>query len=352
MLFFGFFFAGCNDFSLQGNVVADEVVENEDVLEIGVILPLTGPASGLGEVLLEGINWKVEELESEGYNVEIIVEDSKSNPKDATLAYRKLVNQDGVKIIYTAQSSVGLVLKEMAELDEVLLMAVNAHPEMTKDSKYVIRHSNIATEDAKVISKKILENYNKRVGVFYQNDDWGISLYESMDRILKENGTYVHGFNVIQTSSSFKSEILKALSYDIDSTVIITIGSSSAEIIKQLRESGFEGDIYSSIGLVLTPGVFDEYLDILNGTYYHTYEVNEEFALDFYQRFGKVPSVFAVVGYSDIEFLHRAYLKVGLEPLEISNYIKSLGEITGKYETVKVSKDGDIITSTIMEKYD
>ncbi len=342
--------SGCTSEKITGNIIANNA--NEKELTIGAILPLSGPASGLGEELLEGAMWKIEQLENQGYKVNLIVEDSESNSKTASIAYRKLVDIDNVKIIYTAQSSVGLTLKEMSEKDQILHYAVNAHPEMTTNTELVIRHSNIATEDAKVISEKIIENNNKNIAIIYQNDDWGISLKNEINNILTNNNIKSISIAVDQTTSSFESELLKTKQTNTDGIVIITVGQSSGQIIKELKDSGFFGDIYSSIGLILTPKIFETYSKSLKGTNYHTYQNNELFEIDFKEKFNKDPSLFAVIGYSDIQFIHNAFQEVGNDPQKIATYFKSQEELIGKYEKVKVSGNGDLITKTVMEKYE
>ena len=62
----------------------------QEVVRIGAVLPMTGPVAYLGQVLKEGHEWKIEELKNEGFNIDYIVEDSQSNPKEAVNAFNNL----------------------------------------------------------------------------------------------------------------------------------------------------------------------------------------------------------------------------------------------------------------------
>jgi ABC-type branched-subunit amino acid transport system substrate-binding protein len=69
-------------------------------IKIGAILPLTGVASSLGEIMREGLEWKVEELKKDGVPIELYIEDFQSDPKQAVSAFYRLVNEKGLKIIF------------------------------------------------------------------------------------------------------------------------------------------------------------------------------------------------------------------------------------------------------------
>jgi ABC-type branched-subunit amino acid transport system substrate-binding protein len=71
-----------------------------DVIKIGVILPLTGPAAELGELSKRGIVLAADHInahgEIHGRKIELIIEDAGLEPKRALDAYRKLKEIDGV----------------------------------------------------------------------------------------------------------------------------------------------------------------------------------------------------------------------------------------------------------------
>ena len=80
-----FLFAGCR-------------TNKSDQVELGAIIPLTGYASSVGTLFQHGLELAVEELnhDSVGISFNVNLEDSKSSPKDALMAYRKLESM-GVK---------------------------------------------------------------------------------------------------------------------------------------------------------------------------------------------------------------------------------------------------------------
>ena len=69
-------------------------IRNSDKIKLGAVIPLTGKLSEMGEAEKNGMNLAIDELKKEGINLQLITEDSKSNPKDGVTAARKLIDID------------------------------------------------------------------------------------------------------------------------------------------------------------------------------------------------------------------------------------------------------------------
>lgn len=80
-------------------VINYQTKKKPGVIKIGAILPLTGPASWLGEMHKWGIDLAVEEINEASKNkIKIICEDSSREPKKTVSAFKKL-NVLGSKIL-------------------------------------------------------------------------------------------------------------------------------------------------------------------------------------------------------------------------------------------------------------
>ncbi len=322
----------------------------KEPIKIGAILPLTGPGSNLGIALKEGLEWKIEELKNQGEQIEFLIEDSQSNPKEAVSSFNKLVNINKVRIIFTILSSSGMSLKPLAEKNKVLLWADVTHPEMTKNSNYILRHSNTADNDAKGISEHIIQQGFKKIGILYQMDEWGIAFNNLLINKLTKNNIKVDSEAIDHKASDFRTEISKIKNKKPDGIVLIAFGPASGILIKQIKELNYKGLLYSSIGFILTPDAQNIAKDYSKGMYYQTYEENFKFISDYKKRFQKEPSLISLLGYTDIELLYFAISQTkSTEPEKIIKYIKELKEFQGKYEKVFIEPTGDIIIPTIIK---
>jgi len=321
-------------------------------IRVGAILPMTGPVAGLGEALRVGYTWKIEELNDEGKNISFYLQDSQSNVKDAMAAFIKLVDMDKVPIIFTTLSDVSMTLRPVAERKSILLWADAVHPLLTKNGKFILRHSNTPDKDAEVLGNKIIQLGRKKTGILYQNDDWGSVASTFLGDKLKTNGVESISMAIDNGAFDFRVLISKLINQKIDSLIIIVAGSPSGIIIKQARELGFKGDIVSSLGIVLTPDSQQLAGKYLKGTYYQTYDESPLFMIDYRSKFNKEPAVFTLIGYTDMELLMTAIEQMStIDPAQIVRYVKGLGSFKGKYETVEITSDGDIIVPTVIKQW-
>jgi branched-chain amino acid transport system substrate-binding protein len=321
-------------------------------IRIGAILPLTGPASSIGLTLKQGLEWKVDELNSQGHNIKLYIEDSQSDPKQAVTSFQKLTSTDNIDIVFTISSASAMALKPLAEQQKVLLWGDVSHPQFTENASYVLRHSNIADNDAKVLSMAMLKKDLKRVSILYQSDDWGLAMEKELRKYLQTFDVIVNSQAINNKDSDFKTQLNKVKEDDANAVVFCAIGPAAGLLIKQAKELGIGGEIYSSVGLIFTPAAVEASKSYLPGTYYETTKSNALFERAFREKFNKNPELMSYIGYTDIELLVYAMEKThSQDPKIIVNFIKKLGTFKGKYETAEISVRGDIIISTEVKQW-
>ena len=86
-------------------------------MSIGAILPLTGYGAYNGEMARRGLELATTE------NVEVIVEDSKTNPKDAINAYRRLESL-GVKYLISLGGPLSMAIAPLTKGKDVVLFGL------------------------------------------------------------------------------------------------------------------------------------------------------------------------------------------------------------------------------------
>ncbi len=111
------------------------------MLKVGAILPLSGPASGIGDTMKAGLVLAEREINARQneLKIEVRFEDTRSETKNAVSAFKRLVDVEGVEIIFTVVSGAAMALKPLAERQRVFLFANVAHPAITQDSSYILR---------------------------------------------------------------------------------------------------------------------------------------------------------------------------------------------------------------------
>ncbi len=320
----------------------------QDPIIIGAILPLSGPASEIGNAHLTGLKWKLDELKEKGINIELFVEDSQTNPNQAVTAIRKLIDVNEIDAVFVSLSSDSLAIKPITEERGVFMLSNATHPQLLVDSNYIIRHSFLAENDAQAIAKHISSRGIRSVGLMYQQDEWGNAYNKELEKIFAKTGINFYSEQINHRSADFRTQIGKVISKGSpDAFVFVAIGPASGLLIKQTRELGYQGDIYSSPGLVVTSDGITTAGKFAEGTYYSTFEENQEFSSDYEEKFGVKPPLIAFWQYTDAELLLHAINRTNSKNAgDLVRFIKNMGEFNGTYETIKITEDGNAIIPT------
>lgn len=216
-------------------------------IKIGVVLPLTGGAAAYGIPLRRSGELAVQEVNAAGgiagHQVEVIWQDGKCDPKDATAAAQKLINIDGVKIIFGgACSSETLAMAPIAEEAKVILMSPSAtSPDVTTAGAFIFRTS---PSDAHAGAIAAQYAYNKmdavKAAVISENKDYA----QGLRRVFKENFTKLGGEVVADETynpgdNDFRTQILKIKNAKPDVIYIVPQDPPPGLLImKQLNARG------------------------------------------------------------------------------------------------------------------
>lgn len=116
-------------------------------LKIGVLVPLSGVYSGLGEDMIQGMQLYLDSIENRigGRTVELVREDSEANPEVGLTKARKLLDQDRVDLVTgIVSSAVALGVRDLFDSTKNILVISNAGANditRARKSRYIFRTS-------------------------------------------------------------------------------------------------------------------------------------------------------------------------------------------------------------------
>ncbi|MEG0751541.1 MAG: ABC transporter substrate-binding protein [Oscillospiraceae bacterium] len=168
----------------------------EDTIKIGFIGPLSGGTAQYGEAVRNGAESYFNEVNAaggiDGKQIEFIPYDSKGDNADATAAYSKLVDIDGVcAIIGPVLTGETLAVAELAADDGVPLITASATGDTITDIgdslfRTCFKDSFQGTKMADYISQKL--GYKKVAVLFNNADDYSVGLASAFREQAKKNG--------------------------------------------------------------------------------------------------------------------------------------------------------------------
>ena len=173
---------------------ADGGQSSGEPIKVGVYLPLSGANAAVGQSGVEGIEMAVEEINAAGgiagRPIEIIKEDEENDPTTAVSVVNKLINQDEVvAIIGSVNSSVTLAAMEVSEDAGIpMVTPISSGAAITgSGNQYIVRgQANDLLQAGAVVEYAIAKGYQK-IGLMYQNDDYGGGARDVIVEIMKEN---------------------------------------------------------------------------------------------------------------------------------------------------------------------
>jgi len=223
------------------------VLAQEDVVRIGIVSPVSGNYADHGMLERMGMQMAVEEFNAKGgvlgKKVEMVIEDSETNPSVAARKLRRLAEGEGIKFAMGGvSSSVAVAAGEVAEKYGVLFIATNQNSD-TVTGKYAKRcvfrvPPNMAMA-LRALGPYIIEHVGKRWYFFTHDYEWGWSGTNWGRKVLKKYGGVEVGESKIPLGTrDFSSYILKARAAKPDAVVITVGGLDRAALIKQIYEFG------------------------------------------------------------------------------------------------------------------
>ena len=223
--------------------------------KIGVMESVTGPGETYGTVAVQAKQMAVDEINAaggiNGRMLELIVEDSKCNAQDSITAYNKLTDVDGVKIILgTSCSGAMLGAAPLAEADGVVLFSgLATNPDIANAGDYIFR---TAMSDAQVGidgGNVLWADGIRKLATITETTDYAEGVRRAtVAQFEKRGGQVVAAERYGTDATDFRTQLTKLFNDEPDALHVASQSEfAGGTIVKQARELGYEGPIYSDI---------------------------------------------------------------------------------------------------------
>ena len=236
-------------------VACDRDSGEDEAFRIGVMESLTGPGETYGTVANQAKQLAVDEINAaggiNGRMIELVVEDSKCNAQDAITAYNKLTDVDGVKIILgTSCSGAMLGAAPVAEKEGVVMFSgLATNPDIAEAGDYIFR---TAMSDAQLgidTGNLLWADGVRKLATLNEATDYAEGVRrESVAQFEKRGGEVVAEERYSSDVTDFRSQLTKLFGANPDALHVAAQAEfAGGTIVKQARELGFDGPIYSDV---------------------------------------------------------------------------------------------------------
>lgn len=259
-----------------------------DAIRIGAYAPLTGPASNIGEAMENGLTLAQKQINENGgmagYDVEIELGDSESQPAQGKSAVENLINQRNVDMIGGGfHSDVSLAVVEVthsAGVPQMISNSVSAaiNEKMEEQDMQNVFKMSPGSEAYGVGWKQFLSDLQsqgvgyfpyeeKRIAMVGESTSYGTTVMEETANYLEDGSwTVVSKDEVGVDETNFRSLLTRIKSDNPDIVwAVQTAPSPAANLLKQFREIGFDNTHFLHTFVPSNPEYINLAEDAANG---------------------------------------------------------------------------------------
>ncbi len=256
----------CISVALSGSMaIAASVPGVSDTeIRLGTLQPLSGPASAYGVLgyAFEGYFAKVnDEGGVNGRKIRLLLRDDALSPPKTVEQTRKLVEQDDIFALFgQSGTSGGIAVQKYLHAKKIPQLFVMSGSHVFQEPKNApLSMPGLPTYDseARIYAKVILKNNpDAKVGVFYQNDDFGKDYLKGVQAGLgdKADSMIVAKESYELTDPTVDSKILALKSSGADTLVMGVYSKQASQALQKMAAMGWKPKIYMSyIGASVSP---------------------------------------------------------------------------------------------------
>lgn len=315
-------------------------------IKIGHYASLTGKEATFGTEVDAGVKMAVDEINKSGglvgKQIELITEDTQSNPQGAGNAVEKLIGNDKViAIIGEVASGRSLIGGPICQRNKIPMVSpASTNEKVTQTGDYVFRICYIDPFQGSVLAKFAFDNLHKKTAAVLKDNANAYSVgltanftkqFSSMGGNIVEEQSYQGG------ESDFKAQLTAIKAKNPDVIFVPGYYTETSLIAVQARELGIKAPLLGGDGWdspVLTQGAAKQALEGSFFTNHYSEEDTSTIVKNFISKFtstysGKTPGAMSALGYDAMMIIAKT-IKDGSATSEvIKNGITNLKNYPG-----------------------
>ncbi|HVO39074.1 MAG TPA: ABC transporter substrate-binding protein [Spirochaetia bacterium] len=236
-------------------VVSTAFAVAAEVVKVGAILAVTGPAANLGLPESRTLQMLVDETNRSGgvagRKIELIIKDSQGSAEKAVSFAKQLVEEENVlAIIGPTTSGESMKLKGYCDESETILISCAAAETIVNPvAKWVFKTPQMDSFAARMIFATMKRMGISRIGVVVSNSGFGQGGKAQLEKIAPEYGISVAISEVYDsTAGDFTAVLAKVKALNVQAVVNWSVEPAQSIIPKNMKQMGFDVPLFQSHG--------------------------------------------------------------------------------------------------------
>jgi branched-chain amino acid transport system substrate-binding protein len=253
---------------------------SDSEIKIGNIMPYSGPASAYGEIgKTEAAYFRKVNAEGgvNGRKINFISYDDAYSPPKTVEQARKLVESDEVLLIFqplgTAQNTAIQRYMNAKKVPQLFVATGATKWNDPKHFPWTMGWQPSYQSEARIYAQYLLKNHPQgKIGVLYQNDDYGKDYLKGLKDGLNGKMPIVAEVPYETTDPTVDSQVINLKASGADVVFNVATPKFAAQAIKKIGELGWKpvhllNNVSNSVGSVLKPAGFDNATGVLSTEY-------------------------------------------------------------------------------------
>jgi branched-chain amino acid transport system substrate-binding protein len=215
-------------------------------ITIGVSVPLTGPGSGLGIPMSNGV--KMWPASVAGEKLKVVILDDATDPTKGVQNVRRFVNEDKADLILgSGVTPVAIAMADVAAEAKTVQLALSPIGLPPGKDAWTFRMPQSNGVMAIAMVNHMQKNGVKTVGFLGYTDAYGEQWLEAVKPLLDKAGIKLVGVErFARADTSVTAQALKLNALNPDAMIVVASGSGAAMPQLGLVERGYKGKFYQT----------------------------------------------------------------------------------------------------------
>ena len=348
--------SACERVSQIVQSVTPEIEDTGDEISIGVVLPLTGHLASTGELMKQGLDLALNEINSSQLSdtrLKFITEDDTSTPEGAVDAFNKLIHEDGVSVILgPAISSATQAAFPIAQENQVVAISPTSGARgLSAIGDFVFRiplATNIVTlKGVEATHAKL--GYQQVATMYDETDLFSTDRDIALREAFTANGIEVLTTEVFQSGETdFSARLTRIKALNPDAIFVSALPPEKPLVLIQAHELGisvpFIVSSLTSVEVQAAGAAAEGAITFIGWLSTDDTPGNQAFVQNYSATFGMEPNVFATASYASVYILAEAIKNAqSTDAISIRDAlanIKDFDTVLGKFS---FNTDGDAV---------
>ena len=349
-------FSACERVSQIVQPATPEIEDKSGEIPIGVVLPLTGHLASAGELMKEGLDLALEEINNaqpSDTKFRFVVEDDTSTPEGAVDAFNKLIHQDGLSVILgPASSTATQAAFPIAQENGVVAISPTAGARgLGAIGDFVFRvplASNIlALKGVEATHTKL--GYQRVATLYDETDLFSTDRDEALQEAFTAIGIEVLTTEVFQSGDTdFSTQLTQIKALDPDAIFVSALPPEKPGILIQAHELGISVPVImsslTSVEVEAAGAAAEGAITFIGWLPTDDTPGNQAFVANYSETFGMTPNVFATASYASVYILAEAIRNAeSTDAVSIRDALANIRDFDTVFGKFSFNADGDAV---------